>query len=173
MASLSSQTSSVHGFCEWLASTAVSNTIQDVHWIIPLTQTVHIACIALLIGSVAMLDLRVFGFAGGSDSVTATAKRLLPWVWWPLPVFLFTGLILIVGEPSRELENPTFVTKMILLAAAVIVTGVLQTTLYREPDIRDASSARARSAKLLAVVSLTLFVAIIFAGRLIAYTDHP
>ena len=173
MALPSSQASSVHQFCDWLASTTVSNTIQDVHWIIPLTQTVHIACIALLIGSVAMLDLRVFGFAGRSDSVAATAKRLLPWIWWPLPVFLLTGLVLIVAEPSRELENPTFVTKMFLLVGAIIVTGGLQTAL-RDPDVAGGGSlARAGSAKLLAFMSLTLFIAIIFAGRLIAYTDHP
>ncbi len=165
--------SSLHKFCEWLASTPPSNTIQNVSWIIPAVQTVHIACIALLIGSVAMLDLRVFGFAGRSDGVAATAKRLLPWIWWPLPVFLLTGLVLIVAEPSRELENPTFVNKMILLVAAIVVTGVLQATLRRQPDFAGASPARTRWAKLLAVVSLGLFIAIVFAGRLIAYTDHP
>ena len=165
--------SSLHHFCQWLASTPVSNTIQDVSWIIPLTQTVHIACIAILLGSVAMLDLRMFGIAGRSDSIGMTARRLLPWVWGPLPVFLLTGLVLIVAEPSRELENATFVNKMILLAAAIAVTGLLQATLRRDPGFWDASPARAWWAKFLAVVSLTLFIAIIFAGRLIAYSDHP
>ena len=164
---------SVHQFCVWLASTPASNKIQDVSWIIPLTQTVHIACIALLIGSVAMLDLRMFGIAGRSDSIAMTAKRLLPWIWWPLPVFLVTGLILIVAEPSRELENPTFINKMILLAAAVVVTGALQATLRRDPGFWEASPARTYWARFLALVSLTLFIAIVFAGRLIAYTDHP
>ena len=165
--------SSLHHFCQWLASTPVSSTIQDVSWIIPLTQTVHIACIAILIGSVAMLDLRMFGIAGRSDSIGMTARRLLPWVWGPLPVFLLTGLILIVAEPSRELENATFVNKMILLAAAIAVMGLLQATLRRDPGFWDASPARAWWARFLAVVSLTLFIAIIFAGRLIAYSDHP
>ena len=172
MASLH-QASSLHQFCEWLAGTPTSSTIQNVSWIIPTVQTIHIACIALLIGSVAMLDLCMFGIAGRSDSIAATAKRLLPWVWWPLPVFLLTGLVLIVAEPSRELENPTFINKMILLAAAIVVTGALQATLRRDPGFWDASPARLRWAKVLAVVSLTLFVAIVFAGRLIAYTDHP
>ena len=165
--------SSLHHFCEWLAGTSASNAIQDVSWIIPLTQTVHIACIAVLIGSAAMLDLRMFGVAGRGDSIGVTARRLLPWVWGPLPVFLLTGLILIVAEPSRELENPTFINKMILLAAAIAVTGLLQATLRRDPGFWDVSPARARWAKLLAVVSLSLFIAVVFAGRLIAYTEHP
>ena len=164
---------SLHQFCQWLASTPVSNTIQDVSWIIPLTQTVHIACIAVLIGSAAMLDLRMFGIAGRSEGIATVAPRLLPWVWGPLSVFLLTGLILIVAEPSRELENPTFVTKMVLLAAAIAVMGLFHAALRRDPDPRDGSPARPGWAKFLAVVSLTLFVAIIFAGRLIAYTDHP
>lgn len=165
--------SPLHQFCEWLASTRISNTFQDVSWIIPTVQTIHIACIAVLIGSVVMLDLRMFGIAGRGDSVAATAKRLLPWIWWPLPIFLTTGLVLIVAEPSRELENTTFYNKMILLVGAMIVTGVLQATLGRNPAFWEGSRVRTGAAKGLALISLTLFVCIVFAGRLIAYTDHP
>ena len=164
---------SLHSFCEWLASTSASSVVQDVTWIIPLTQTVHIVCIALLIGSAVMLDMRLFGIAGRSDSVAGTAKRLLPWIWWTLPVFLVTGMILTVGEPSRELENPTFVKKMVLLAFAIVVTGVLQATLRRDPRFWEVSLVRAVSVKLLALVSLGLFISIVFAGRFIAYTNHP
>ena len=165
--------SSLHHFCEWLASTPASNTIQNVAWIIPLTQTVHIVCIALLIASAAMLDLRLFGIAGRSDTIAGSAKRLLPWIWGTLPILLITGMILTVAEPSRELENATFVKKMILIVVAIFVTGLLQMALKRNPAFWDASPARARWAKVLAVASLGLFVAIVFAGRLIAYTDHP
>ena len=164
---------SLHHFCEWLASTPVSNTIQNVAWIIPLTQTVHIICIALLLASAAMLDLRLFGIAGRSDSVAATAQRLLPWIWGTLPILLLTGAILTVAEPSRELENPTFVKKMILIVVAMAVTGGLQLVLKRAPEFWEATPGRTRWAKVLAVASLGLFVAIVFAGRLIAYTDHP
>ena len=164
---------SLHHFCEWLAATPVSNTIQNVAWIIPLTQTIHIVCIALLLASAAMLDLRLFGIAGRSDSVAGTAKRLLPWIWGTLPVLLLTGAILTVAEPSRELENPTFVKKMILIVVAMIVTGGLQMALKSDPDFWGATPGRARWAKVLAVASLGLFIAIVFAGRLIAYTDHP
>jgi hypothetical protein len=165
--------SSLHHFCEWLASTRASTIIQDAGWVIPTIQTVHIACIAVLIGSVVMLDMRMFGIAGRGDSIAATAKRLLPWIWWPLPVFLLTGLILIVGEPSRELENSTFYNKMILLVGALIATGVLQATLRRDPAFWEGSRVRSGAAKGLAFVSLALFVSVVFAGRLIAYTDHP
>ncbi len=165
--------SSLHQFCEWLASTRVSNIIQDTGWIIPTVQTVHIACIAVLIGSVVILDMRMFGIAGRGDSIAVTAKRLLPWIWWPLPVFLATGLVLIVAEPSRELENTTFYDKMILLVGAMIVTGVLQATVRRDPAFWEGSRVRSGAAKGLALVSLALFVGIVFAGRLIAYTDHP
>ena len=127
--------SSLHHFCEWLAATPVSNTIQEVAWIIPLTQTVHIVCIALLLASAAMLDLRLFGIAGRSDTVAATAKRLLPWIWGTLPILLVTGAVLTVAEPSRELENSTFVKKMILIVIAIAVTGLLQAALRRDPRL--------------------------------------
>ena len=165
--------SSLHQFCEWLAATPVSNTFQNVAWIIPLTQTIHIVCIALLLASAAMLDLRLFGIAGRSDSVAGTAKRLLPWIWGTLPILLLTGAVLTVAEPSRELENPTFVKKMILIVVAMVVTGGLQMALKRDPEFWGASPARARWAKVLALGARGRFVGIGFAGRLIAYTDHP
>lgn len=163
----------LHQFCEWLSNTPVSMTVQNVTWIIPTVQTVHIVCIAVVIGSMAMLDLRLFGIAGLSDSVSGTARRLLPWVWWSLPVLLLTGIVLIIGEPPRELENPTFIKKMLLLVAAIVVTAGFQSTLRKDVGFWEATPGRRIGAKVLAVVSIALWIAIVFAGRLIAYTDHP
>ena len=143
---------SLHHFCEWLASTPLSNTIQNVAWIIPLTQDgAHHLHRPAARPQPPCLDLRLFGIAGRSDSVAGTAKRLLPWIWGTLPILLLTGAILTVAEPSRELENSTFVKKMILIVVAMVVTGGLQVALKRDPAFWDATPGRARWAKVLAV----------------------
>jgi hypothetical protein len=53
----------MHDFAEFLASTAFSRNIQTAGWIIPLSQSLHIMAVAVVLSSMAMIDLRIFGFA--------------------------------------------------------------------------------------------------------------
>ena len=45
----------IQSFCDWLSNTSLSLTIQTVMWIIPVVQTVHILCVAVVMSSMAML----------------------------------------------------------------------------------------------------------------------
>lgn len=162
----------LHGldpFCTWLAGTPLSQTIQTVEWVIPLVQTIHILAVAVVMTSVLMIDLRLIGLGARDQTIAAVAKRFVPFIWWPLPVLFATGSALIVAEPARALENPVFVLKMGLLLAAAGITLVCQIPLERDAAFWEVSASRRRAAGLLAALSLPLWVAIIFAGRWIAY----
>lgn len=163
---------SLQRFCDWLANTRPSTIIQDVGWIIPTVQVVHICCIGVVVASAAMVDLRLFGLAGRSDTVAGSARRLLPWIWATLPILLLTGVVMIVGEPGRELENKTFYIKMALLAVAIVVTAALQWSLSRDVGFWETSPTRRRLAKVMALLSMACWIGIVFAGRLIAYSEH-
>lgn len=162
---------SLHAFCQWLADTPLSLTIQNVTWIIPTVQSVHIVSIAIVISSVFMVDLRLLGVIGRARPAAAYAARYLPWIWYTLIVLLISGVILIIGEPSRSLENPTYQIKMGLLIAAIAVTAFYHVPLVREPAYWELSGGRKATSKVIAVLSLCLWVAIVFAGRWIAYTN--
>jgi hypothetical protein len=95
----------------------------------------------------------------------------LPFIWWPLPVLLATGALLIIAEPARALENPVFIVKMGLLLAAAGITLACQIPLQRDEAFWEVSVARKRAAQLIACASIPLWVAIICAGRWIAYVQ--
>jgi hypothetical protein len=162
---------SLDSFCSWLAATPISQTIQTVGWIIPAVQTVHILAVAAVVTSALMIDLRLLGVRGNDQSVAGVASRFLPFIWWPLPVLLASGAILIVAEPARALENPVFMLKMGLLLAAAGVTLACQIPLQRNEAFWELSPGRKRAARLIAAVSIPLWVAIICAGRWIAYVQ--
>ena len=82
---------------------------------------------------------------------------------------LATGAIMIIGEPARSLRNPVFQLKMALLIVAVTVTLMLRSQLHHDPAFGDQSRAPKGTTRLTAVVSLLLWVGIIFCGRWIAY----
>ncbi len=162
----------LESFSKWLAATRASEVIQDVTWIIPLVQTIHILAIAMILSSAAMLELRLLGWAGKRVTISGMAERFLPWIWGALVVLALTGTVLIVGEPARSLLNPAFQIKMGLVASAIVVTAIFQRTIRRDSGYWDLSPGRRRSARLVAVVSLAIWLAIAVCGRLIAYVGQ-
>ena len=162
---------SVQAFSNWLSATPLSMQIQTVSWIIPTVQTIHILAIAIVISSAAMLDLRVLGVLFRGQPLDAVARRFVPWIWWTLLVLLLTGATLIVGEPERSLANPAFILKMSLLAAVLLVTVAFQKGFARGDVFWDSTAGRRVAGRLLAGLSLVLWIGIVFAGRWIAYID--
>jgi len=157
-------------FCHWLEHSAWSDTIQNVTWIIPAAQSLHILCIAVVLTSMLMFNLRVLGWIGGDAAVDPLARRYLPPVWIALVGLLLTGAILIIGEPARELLNSVFRLKMLMLLGVVAITLVLARRARAHCAYWERSRSRRRTAMTLAAVSVVLWCAILTAGRWIAYT---
>ncbi len=161
----------LHGFAQWLGQPPVSQVIQNVSWIIPSVQSIHILCISIVISAVFMVDLRLLGVIGRSQPVAAYTSRFLTWIWPTLVILLISGSILITGEPTRSLENPAFQTKMVLLILAMATTLGLQLPTHKDPAYWELTKGHRMSARALAVLSLVLWVGIVFAGRWIAYMN--
>ena len=86
-------------------------------------------------------------------------------------MLLVQEVVLIVGEPHRELVNPVFQIKMVLLVVALALTAVFQRFMQADPLYWDHTHARRAAAATLSVISLAVWIGIVFAGRWIAYAD--
>jgi len=161
--------STLHAIADWLAATEASAVIQNVSWIIPTVQTIHIVCVAIVISATFLVSLRVLGVFDRAQPIAALTHRFLPWIWYALVVLLITGSLLIIGEPGRSLMNPAFGLKMLMLLIVASLTAFLQRPLTADAGFWDASTQRRALARGIAVLSLTLWSGIVFAGRWIAY----
>ncbi len=155
--------------CHWIDQTALSQAIQVTNWVLPTVQTIHILAIAAVASSALMIDLRLIGVFWANRPMKEVTSRFLPLVWWPLLILLATGVIMIVAEPTRSLKNPAFQLKMLLLVAALAVTGLFQFLQRRNASFGDPRSGPRAAAVTVAIVSMLLWSSIIFAGRWIAY----
>jgi hypothetical protein len=161
----------VHQFALWLASTPPSVFIQEHNaWAVPAIQSVHIVGLALVMGSVLMIDLRILGLAWTDQTLGQTIRRFGPWLTGSLWLLRATGLLMVVGEPVRELVTFSFWLKMALVAVGTVVAVAFQRAVRREEQ-RWEGASRGGSIKMLAVVTFLVWVGVIFLGRLIAY-DH-
>ncbi|MDB6084390.1 MAG: hypothetical protein JWN43_2271 [Gammaproteobacteria bacterium] len=159
----------MHALIGWIEGTSLNQRVQNVFWIIPVIQTIHILSVSIVISSMAMLDLRLMGLVGTQHSVAASAHRFMPWLWGALAVLLLTGTVLIIGEPGRSLGNWVFQLKMGLLGLAIILSLAFTRKLKQDLTFWERSSSARTSSRILGVLLLTLWVGIVICGRWIAY----
>lgn len=156
-------------FSQNLAATPASVFIQSVTWIIPTLQTVHILAISVILGSILLVDLRLLGALGRGVALDAVVGRFAIWLWSALLVLALTGSVLVVGEPERAVTNPVFQIKLALIAVAAFATLAITRPVVRDPLFWTASPARLATGRALALLSLLVWLAVIVAGRWIAY----
>jgi uncharacterized membrane protein YgdD (TMEM256/DUF423 family) len=162
----------VKQFALWLSTTAPSVFIQEHNsWTIPTIQSIHIVGIALVMGSVLMIDLRILGWAWSDQTLRQTVRRFGPWLTGALWLLLATGLLMVIGEPVRELVTFSFWLKMTLVATGALVAAIFQRQLRRHEQHWEDALVHKRSIKALAVLTFLVWVCVIVLGRLIAY-DH-
>jgi hypothetical protein len=159
-------------FAEWLSTTSPSVFIQMHNgWAIPAIQSIHIIGIAIVMGSVFMILLRILGLAGTDQTLRQTSLRFGPWLTGSLWVLLATGILMVIGEPVRELVTVSFWVKMFLVAVSTLIVAGFRYTLRKDPQHWEEVIVRRGSIHSLAILAFLVWVCIIVLGRLIAY-DH-
>lgn len=168
-------------FTEWLRGTSltelslaindlsISLWIQSHFWAIPTIQSLHIMSIGALFGASIMINLRVLGVTGTSRTMAQTMRRYIPWIWWAFALLVFSGTLLIIGEPVRELINPIFWIKMALIVVALIATLGFNGALKARAANWETTTGATAGLRLAAVLLLILWCAVMFGGRWIAY----
>jgi hypothetical protein len=156
-----------------LTSPTIADFVIDNSWVWPLGEIFHFVGMALLIGTVGFLDVRILGVAKGVPIASLT--RLIPIGIVGFVMNVTSGLVFVIGNPFGPLDylgNLAFQLKMLLiLLAGLNLIAFYVTGIARAADevARDGSASVA--AKAIAATSLVLWFGVIFFGRLIMYND--
>lgn len=154
-------------FLTWLQSTAVGVFVAETLWAYPLFETMHTLGMALLIGSLGLINLRILGYKP-QLSILGTLD-LLPLAWLGFTINLVSGVALFTSDAVYFWESYTFRIKLILILLAGINAFILSRSVFH--DARLGREIRLTSGtKWVARSSLLFWVSAIVAGRLIAYT---
>jgi hypothetical protein len=162
---------SLLGICQWLEHSALGMGIRDSDWIFYFIESLHVFGIILMVGTVAMVDLRLLGIGIlRRQPVSQVAGQFLPWTWTGFVIQFVTGSLLLISEAATKLYvSPSFWIKMALIAIAGINMTVFHFTVYRGVSKWDDALATPRGARVAACISLTIWAGVVFAGRGIAY----
>ena len=156
-------------FCDWLASTWLSQLFANAGWFVPTVQTIHILSIAAVVTMLGMMNFRMLRITRSGPPLQNLAGGYVPWVWRALVILLISGILLTITEPTRELMNDSFRLKMLMVVVLVVLTSVFHSAVRKDPEYWSASPRRRLVGSAIALTSLLLCVSIVAAGRLIAY----
>jgi hypothetical protein len=155
-----------------IEGSALGQAMRQWLWLYPSVEIVHIVGVALLFGSIVVVDVRLLGF-GKKLNVKDLARHALPWTAASFLLIVPSGLLMFVAHASDLITSPVFVTKMCLILAAGANAALFHATVFRSADVWDAPEMRALrtppSVRAFAAVSLAIWISVIACGRLLAY----
>ncbi len=147
---------------------ALATAMRQELWLYPAVEILHIAGFVILVGSIAMLDLRLLGLSRELP-VRRLAGHLLPWTLGALLVIVPTGLLMFMAHASDLIDNRAFVLKISLIGVAGLNAVAFHLGPYRDVARWDSASATPPATKVHAAASLLIWVGVIACGRLLAY----
>jgi hypothetical protein len=155
--------------CQWLDSTRLNAVLRQSNWAFPVLDTIHTLGIVLVAGAIMLVDLRLLGLALRGVPVAQLVGRIVPATLWGFGLMVASGGLLFTSEAVKMYHSPAFRIKLILLALAGLNALVFHRTIYRDVANWDAGSVAPARARLAGLLSLIFWIAIIAAGRAIAY----
>ena len=155
-------------FLEWLQSTWIGTIVAESVWGYPTFETMHAVGMAMLIGSLGLIDLRVLGYK--PELPLLGTRQLLPLAWIGFTLNAFSGTLLFMSNAVEFFGNTMFRLKIVLIILAGINAALLSGKIFRELPA-GAAIVPTTAAKWLAATSLVFWFGAIICGRFIAYVS--
>jgi hypothetical protein len=155
-------------FLEWLQSTWIGTTIAESVWGYPTFETMHAIGMAMLLGSLGLIDLRVLGYK--ADLPLLGMRSLLPLAWIGFTLNAFSGTLLFMSNAVEFFDNIMFRFKIVLIILAGINAAILSRGIFREAPAGAVVSSTTGE-KWLAATSLVFWFGAVICGRFIAYVS--
>jgi len=138
-------------------------------WLFPIIETLHVFSLAIVFGSILMVDLRLLGLTARSSAVSKLSAEVLPWTWWAFAASVITGSVLATGKIDTYWVNGQFRMKYLCMALAGLNMLVFHFGVYRRVAQWDTALPTPVAARAAGVLSIALWTGVIFFGRWIGF----
>jgi uncharacterized membrane protein len=146
--------------CRWLQNNSFIALMNGTAWTAAALEIVHYFSMFILVGSMVIVDLRVLGLVGRRQDATQLADRLFPWIWASLALNVLSGFFMFAGSATAYYRNDVFYDKMTVFLLAIVANIIVQ----KKVRTWNQLPAMPAWAKLIAVVSIGLWIGAIIAG---------
>jgi hypothetical protein len=156
-------------FLHWLESTPLAIAISESSWLFPGIESVHVLAITMVVGSIAMVDLRLLDVNLRDRPVGELIDEVLPWTWTSFVVAVCSGTLLFSSNATHYWGTVPFRAKMLLLFLAGVNMLVFHATIHRSVEVWGRRPRTPRAAKISGGISLGLWIGVVTFGRWIGF----
>jgi hypothetical protein len=162
----------ITGWLKSLEDSGLANSLRSSLYFFPFLESVHVMALAVVFGTVVVVDLRVLGLASRQRSFTRMSSELLRMTWGAFAVSVLTGALMFTTNARVYAHNTAFQVKMLLLLCAGLNMAAFHLTAGKARNVAhwDTAPAAPGIGRLTAALSIALWVGIIFTGRVIGFT---
>lgn len=157
-------------FLGWLQNTPVAIFVAETLWAYPLLETLHTLGMAMLLGSLGLINLRVLGYKAALSLIGT--RDLLPVAWFGFTINAASGLLLFTSDAISFFSSNTFRVKITLIVLAGINAAILSRRIFGDGSNSAASAGGELTTRLLAGSSLAFWVVAVICGRIYAYYPY-
>jgi hypothetical protein len=157
-------------FLQWLQDSSIATAIRECETAFPWIECVHVLALTVVIGSIAIVDLRLLGLASRDRGVAQTTAGVLPVTWTAFVFAVTSGGLMFASNATVYAHNVYFQFKMALIAVAGINMAVYHLFLNRGVDTWHTPALTPLRARVVGGLSLCLWIAIAAFGRWIGFT---
>ena len=151
---------------EWLQNSPLAVSVSE-DWF-PWIESMHVLCLAMVAGTIFLVDTRLLGFTSRQLRVTYLSDRLLPWTWTAFVGAAITGGLMFMAGATHYATNAPFLIKMGLLVLAGVNMLYFQFVTFRSVQNWD-TGRPSQAARTAGGISMTIWVLVIGFGRWIGF----
>jgi hypothetical protein len=157
-------------FLQSLQDTSIATAVREGETLFPWIECVHVLALTLVIGSIAIVDLRLIGLTSRDRTVVQTTASTLPVTWTAFVFAVITGGLLFSSNATTYAHNFFFQAKLVLIVFAGLNMATYHLVIGRGSAGWHTPALTPRRARIVGIISLCLWITIAAFGRWIGFT---
>jgi len=160
---------SLFTICQWIQQSSVGTQIRESTYVFPLIEATHVLGLAVSVGTIAIVDLRLIGATMTKEPVTDVIEQLQPWTLSGFAAMFISGALLFWSEAARLYPSYSYRFKFLFMFMLGVNALLFHSTTYRSVDKWNNHAVTPFRARMAGWIGITFWAAVIFCGRWTAY----
>jgi len=160
---------SLFEICQWIQNSSIGTQIRESTYVFPIIEATHVLGLAVSVGTIAIVDLRLIGVTMKKERVTDVIEQLQPLTLAGFAAMFVSGILLFWSEAARLYPSYSYRIKFIFIALLGINAMLFHSTIYQKVDEWNTDAVTPFRARMAGWIGITFWAVVIFCGRWTAY----
>ncbi|MDB5710045.1 MAG: hypothetical protein JWL96_2115 [Sphingomonas bacterium] len=156
-----------------LYDSSLSVAIREGSSLFPWIESFHVLAITLVVGTIAIVDLRLLGYQSHRSGAKRLIRDMLPFTWGMFAIAATTGSLMFISNAPAYWADTQFRIKLGMIVLAGLNMAFFHVTAYRQIVDWDEMLPPPILARAAGATSLLLWILTVFFGRWVGFTLMP